>query len=389
MAGGKLNIRKLIFTILWILVGSGTIVLLAAAVNNKGQKKCRGIEISITGSHNNFFIDKNDVSQIINRFAGTNLKGRAIESFNLRSIEAELKKDVWIKNAELFFDNNDILQADIEEREPVGRVFTLTGNSFYIDSSAMMLPLSEKVSARVPVFTGFTTDAKILFRADSTLLFAIRDLSIAMQADSFLMAMIDQVDITAQRNFEMMPKIGKQLIVFGDATDIQAKFGKLKLFYKNIITKAGWNRYSNIDLQYQNQVVARIRGKEEIVADSLRTLTLMKMIAENAAKQSADSLQTFHEDNEKNTADSSLIQQSLQRDEIAEPSTSNSIEKPSPQEAAPVTKLPVPVLMTRPVSVKPGSGKPVVKKPVASPVKKPLGKKPAATPKAVMKANDY
>ena len=46
------------------------------------------------------------------------------------------------------------------------------------------------------------------------------------------MAMVEQVDITPERIFEMVPKIGNQLIIFGDATDTEIKLDKLKLFYK-------------------------------------------------------------------------------------------------------------------------------------------------------------
>ena len=92
--------------------------------------------------------------------------------------------------------------------------------------------MSEKFSARLPVFTNFPSDKRILAKTDSSLLADIKTISLALQKDSFNMAMIDQVDITSQRLFEMIPKIGNQLIVFGDATDVDAKLQKLKLFYR-------------------------------------------------------------------------------------------------------------------------------------------------------------
>lgn len=81
--------------------------------------------------------------------------------------------------------------------------------------------MSEGLLARLPVFTGFPSDRQVLTAADSNLLRDIKTISLAIQKDSFSMAMIDQVDITAQRTFEMMPKIGNRVIVFGDATDAE------------------------------------------------------------------------------------------------------------------------------------------------------------------------
>lgn len=373
MTINKKKILRFLTVSMWCIIGAGCIVLLVSAARGKEIKKCSGVDIDITGVNNIFFIDKTDVYNIIKNFGGDSSGKKSIGSIDLRRIENALEKDVWIKNAELFFDNNNRLRVFVEEREPIARIFTLTGNTFYIDSSCKMLPLSEKFSARLPVFTGFTSDAKVLSREDSSLLKSVRNISVLISADSFLMAMIDQVDINAQRSFEMTPKIGKQNILFGDGRNAEAKFAKLKLFYKEVITKAGWNRYNTIDLQYDGQVVAKIRGKEDVIADSLRTLELIKFIASDAAKRSADSLQTIMQDTKGNTADSSLIQQSMQRDE-GEGAAFQPDVKPDLRPVAPVVEKPVPTPVQKPVTT-------TVQKPVTTIVNKPI----TAAPKPVAK----
>ena len=368
-------------SILWCTIGAAGIILLQAGVRSQNVKKCRDVQIDISGVNNNFFIDKADVLQIINNFVGGDPVGRTLQTFNLRDIENNLEKDVWIKNAELFFDNNDVLQVNIDEREPAARLFSVDGNTFYIDSSLKLLPLSEKFSARLPVFTGFPHSSNITMKAaDSSLLRSVLLISGQLQADSFLMAMVDQVDITPQRNFEMIPKIGNQTILFGDATDAAEKFSKLKLFYKQVITTAGWNRYSVINLQYKNQVVAKIKAAEDKSSDSLRTLQIMQLIAERAARQAADSVQTFVQDSERNTADSSLIQQSMEREEpgtgtpvmIEESSTGAAAENNGAALFKPV--------ITKPVAPKPANVKPTASKPKPATVKPKPATKPAAKP---------
>ncbi len=319
----RYNIKSILFAACWVIVGAGAVVLLVAAVRKKDQRQCKRIEINISGVSNNFFIDKDDVLKIISTYGGRNAVGKPIEEFNLVAMETALKREVWIKNAELFFDNNDVLQAVVEEREPIARVFTAGGNTFYIDSSNMKLPLSEKFSARVPVFTNFPTDVAVLTKADSNLLNDIKHISILIQADSFLMAMIDQVDINASRGFDMIPKIGNQLIAFGDGKDAEAKFYKLRLFYKKVMMKMGWSKYSVINLQYKNQVVAKIKGADDVSADSLRTLQIMEFIAANAAKMSEDSLQSFAPESDRKNTDITMIQQSMQREEIGDNSNTN------------------------------------------------------------------
>ena len=357
--------------IFWVALGGATIFLLVAAVKTKEAKRCKGIEINIHGVSNNFFVDKKDILNSITAMEETNPVGKTIGSFNLRKMERELEKDVWIKSAELFFDNNETLQVIVQEREPIARVFTSTGTTFYIDEELAMLPLSEKFSARLPVFTNFPSDKKVLTKADSSLLRGIKTISLAIQKDSFSMAMIEQVDITAQRNFEMIPKIGNQLIVFGDATDADAKLGKLKVFYKEIMVKAGWNNYSVINVQYKNQVVAKIKGAEDIAADSLRTLQILQMLAERAQQQSEDSLLNIQQV-ERNMADSTMIQQSIQRDEGYEPASQNELPQPNQNDRPELN-----------------NNKPAVVKKDMKPISKPVQKsapanKTAQQPKAVI-----
>lgn len=383
----RYSIKNILLATLWIALGGATVFLLAAAIKSKPAKHCKDTAIEIEDVSNNFFVDKKDIRNTIARVEGPGFIGKEIGSFNLKKLETELEKNVWIKSAELFFDNNEVLKVTVKEREPIARVFTTTGTTFYIDDELAMLPLSEKFSARLPVFTGFPSDKKVLAKSDSNLLGEIKIISLALQKDTFSMAMIEQVDITSQRIFEMIPKIGNQLIVFGDATDVEAKLSKLKLFYKEIMVKAGWNTYSVINVQYKNQVVAKRKGAEDITADSLRTLQIMKFISERAQQQAEDSLQqVIQQDNNRNTTDSTMIQQSIQRDDADESGANAETANAGmmPPVAAPATNN------TKPGPAKKPETKPVAK-PTAKPVQKPAEvKKPATKPKAVMqKKNDY
>lgn len=368
-------------------MGGATVFLLASGIRSKGERQCKAVDITIQGVSNNFFVDKKDIINAITVSEAANPVGRATGSFNLKKLEAELEKNIWIQSAELFFDNNEVLKVMVQEREPIARVFCVTGNTFYIDNDLAMLPLSDKFSARLPVFTGFPSDRKVLSKADSSLLGDVRTISLALQKDSFSMAMVEQVDITAQRMFEMIPKIGNQLIVFGDATDVDAKLQKLKLFYKEIMMKAGWNNYSVINVQYKNQVVAKRKGAEDISADSLRTLQIMQLLAARTQQQANDSLQIIQPDNNRNTVDSTMIQQSIQRDENVESGNSSGVAETAnaimPPAAVPANNA------AKPPPVKPET-KPVVK-PVSKPVQKPaVIKKPVQKPKQIMpKKNDY
>ena len=283
------TIKKILAAMIWIIIGSGTIVLLIAAIEKRNNQRCARIEIRITGVQNNFFIDKKEVISILEKTNEDRIEKMPLHSIDLASMETALKKTQWIKNAELFFDNNNVLEVRITEREPIARIFTTSGSSFYIDSSLARLPLSDKFSPRLPVFTDFPTDVIVLSKKDSDLIKDIRTLSQFINANPFWMAQIDQVDISSNHSFDLIPKLGDQVIHFGDAENCEEKFNNLLCFYKQVLTKLGWTHYSAIDVQFKGQVVGVRRGANEIKMDSLRSVQIMKALIADAQQHTNDS----------------------------------------------------------------------------------------------------
>jgi cell division protein FtsQ len=194
-----------------------------------------------------------------------------------------LEKNSWIKNAEMYFDNNQMLQVKVLERQPIARVFVQGGNSFYVDSAALRLPLSDKLSARVPVFTNFPSSRAILAKPDSSLLEGIVKLASFIRTDSFWMAQIAQVNIDPHSKFEIVPLIGDQIIVVGDVDQLDKKFNRLKAFYQQALLQQGINTYEKLDLRFENQVVAVRRGTEKAQIDSAEAKRkLMELVGKTA-----------------------------------------------------------------------------------------------------------
>ena len=211
------------------------------------------IEIVNPGVH--LFADKNDIRGMI-KFMDIPVEGSPISEINLQLMEAELEKNAWIKNAELFFDNNELLQVRVTERDPVARIFTTAGKSYYIDSDLFRLPLSTRFSARVPVFTNCPLDKTKWNGTDSLLLDQIRQVSEYVSRDEFWMAQVSQIDYAGANRFEIIPTVGDHKVVLGDGNNLESKFGKLYIFYKEVLAKSGWNRYGKIDIRFKDQVVA-------------------------------------------------------------------------------------------------------------------------------------
>ncbi len=282
-----MNFKRETIQLGWILSGVLCVVLFTAAMQLKGDKLCKGIKVSIDGIGGLMLVDENKIIEIIGGREA--MEHRHIVDIDTRVLEAEIEKSPWVKKADLFFDNKQQLCINISERQPVARVFTLNGGSFYVDSGAVRLPPSSRISLRVATFTNFPSERDGLSTPDSLLLRNVVKIGQFLQSDSFWNAQIGQVYITPQATFELIPTIGNHTIILGDATDIEEKFARLYVFYKQAWLQSGINKYSKLDIQYKNQVVAVKSGIVSAVADTAKARAAINALMNGTIVVSEDS----------------------------------------------------------------------------------------------------
>ncbi len=251
----KSTIRKILFITVWVCIGGGMLTLLLAAIGKKNKGECSDYAITLKATGNNFFIDENDVKQLLVNATGGKIKGQPVSSFNLHELGQMLEHNSWINDAVLYFDNRNVLHITVTEKQPVGRIFTKAGNSFYIDAAGKKMPLSAKLSAKVPVFTSFP-DTRRLSGKDSALLEDVTTTAGFIFNDPFWMSQVAQVDISDKGTFEMIPVVGNHIVKLGDGDNIDQKFRRLFIFYQQVLGKTGFDKYKMIDVQYRGQVVA-------------------------------------------------------------------------------------------------------------------------------------
>lgn len=245
--------KKIMLFGLWLAAGACLVLLSVSAMKRRSNEVCKGVDITIRNSRNKPFITEKEIASILLSKQGR-IEGRNNAQLDLRAMEITLKTNVWIREAQLYLDNNNWLRVDIKEREPIARIFTKGGRSFFIDSAGIELPLVKPAEARLPVFTSLPVERTR--KIDSALLEGIKAISSVLLADSFWMAQIGQIDINKNKEFELVPMAGDQLILFGNGREAEKKFRKLRLFYEKVVKQVGWNKYRQIDLRFRGQVVA-------------------------------------------------------------------------------------------------------------------------------------
>jgi cell division protein FtsQ len=90
---------------------------------------------------------------------------------------------------------------------------------------------------------------------------------------------------------ELVPRVGNQHILLGDASNLPTKMENLATFYKEVMPHVGWNVYKEINLMYKDQIVAvknsdTVEKNKPINSVLLDSLQQTKVSVDSAIKTS-------------------------------------------------------------------------------------------------------
>ena len=68
---------------------------------------------------------------------------------------------------------------------------------------------------------------------------------------------IVQVNVLADGTVELVPRVGEHIIYMGYPNGLNEKLARLEKFYRYGLSEAGWNKYSYINLAFENQIICK------------------------------------------------------------------------------------------------------------------------------------
>jgi cell division protein FtsQ len=190
----------------------------------------------------NLFITKDSIKSAVIEIITT--KNIHKSSVHLKALEFELNKIELVKKSDVFIDVNGTMVIDIEQRKPIARFID---NKFYLDEDGFVMPKSKYYSARVPVIKGY---AKTQDQLD-----LIYKLSNYIRDDKFLSQSTTEILIDSNSNFSIKLRDYRFKILIGQLNNLDLKIKNFKAFYINASANQILNKYSVINLQFDNQVV--------------------------------------------------------------------------------------------------------------------------------------
>ena len=261
--------KKIFLIIFWVLFAVGLILTLFFANTENINDVAKKPDISIHVEGENTFLTE---SELLDRLIYKRLyqKNMKVNFVNVKKIEAAIIKMEEVKKVRAYKNIGNSWNIDVELRNPIARIFTLSQKAYYLDDEGFTMGRSSLHTAHVLVFSGFITEimekasVKEIINNDS--LKSIRKLddiyriSNYVCKDSLMNALIGQVYLEKNGDFILIPLVGKQTILFGSANSdevVADKFNRLKVFYKEGMPHEGWEKYNTIIVKYEGQIVCR------------------------------------------------------------------------------------------------------------------------------------
>ncbi len=258
--------KKIIIISIWALLAMGLIVGLIFSGIFHQNRICKAVEININYAEADTFYTADDINMFLIQ-KNDSIKGKKMSEVKEGLIENIIKENPYTMDAQVFTTMDGIVKINITQRKPVVRIINKLNQHFYIDNLGVKMPINTKYPANVVVATGNIIANYIPFSPTSnqrndtlnlmkdSITYGIYKIANYIIKNDFLKAQIEQIYITDEGEIELIPKLGDQIIIFGTAENIEEKFNKLKIVYKEAFNKLGWNKYKIINLTYANQVV--------------------------------------------------------------------------------------------------------------------------------------
>lgn len=239
-----------------LIIGVLLAIYFCFAVSQRLQMQLSAIKIEISEAvDKKHLIKKKDVRNILKSNLGYDISLEVIGQLDLYELERVLEADSRINGANLYVSKAGVLNIQIEQRKPIVRIDVSGGQDYYLDFKGGKIPISDRV--RVPVVTGYVDDYQKDYKKLQTHnLNGILETAQKISESDFLTSLVEQIHIDAKGEITLVPKIGDNKILIGEATDLDAKFYRINEYYRRYIKEVGINKFDVLGFKFSNQVLA-------------------------------------------------------------------------------------------------------------------------------------
>lgn len=247
---------KVAIKIFLLLLVAGYLIFAIVEFSQRTEERvCEAVDIQITDSLEGGFVTTDYIHSILTKnkiFA----EGRKLSSIDIQGLEETLQKDPYIDSANCYCSAASHLCIQIIPQRPILHVIQNNGENYYLDRSGATMPV-ENMNIDLCIATGNITKDYIKKN--------IMELAKFIYQDEFWDKQIEQIHVTDKHVIELYPRVGEHVIILGTPENFKRKLENLMIFYKNGLSKTGWNKYAIINLSYDGQIVCTRKNNTKII----------------------------------------------------------------------------------------------------------------------------
>ncbi len=226
---------------------------------------CEGVVINLADSSKHQFVTNNDIMNAL-RATGIRVTGQKIRDIPLTKLEERVKAFTELRVAEVYISEDMKLHVYGNQREPVMRVMASYGGDFFIDREGVIMRRHNLYTPNLHileidmVFNSEQMTGTNIFESEKTANLAQAfELVNYIRGDSFWNGMIDQLSMSRDGRVTLVPHVGNHTVKLGRVENYEEKLHNLRVFYRQAMPVAGWDRYRVINVEYKGQVVCQRR----------------------------------------------------------------------------------------------------------------------------------
>ena len=260
MGQKKIAWKRVGVALLYLLLCSTVITLMAFSNAHQGQLKCWQVSVNIQEADSGFaFLDALEIQQICEESNG-GLMGKIGAQIDLAAMRRSLLTNPYIRRAQVYQTLDGRCKIDVALRKPIALIMDQSGSQFYLDEEGALLPLKKGALADVPIFLGdFRAPllSEDIFKDDQANAFhqSIYWMAKSIQSHPLWNSQIDQVYWKGPVGWRIIPRMGNQEIWIGDNQNFDIKMKNLFVFYSKTLPKIDLDQYEVLDARFINQIV--------------------------------------------------------------------------------------------------------------------------------------
>ena len=229
--------------------------------NKPDDKKfvCTKVNINIQDEMTNGFLNAQEIKK---RLQANKLYplDKQLSQVNTRKIEETLKTTPFVKQAECYKLQDGSVNIFLTQRTPIVRIKSGNNEDYYVDDHYKIMP-NTKYTSDIIIATG--NISKWYAQKYISLL------SKALMTNELWRNQIEQINVLTNKGIELVPRVGNHIVYIGNLPEtnlikkreedisafVNKKMDRLEKFYKYGLSQAGWNKYSYINLEFDNQII--------------------------------------------------------------------------------------------------------------------------------------